>query len=276
MWTLGTEDFTIDLWARFNGLNGRDPFISHDEGGGCSNKWIFWYDAQGHRAPFGPALRFMHASRACGVLVDPVVYPWQPNVGQWYHLAVTRSGSDYRLFIDGALVITEHDANPIADPSAPLRIGRAEAFFLDGLVDEVAIFDRALSPAEVGEIHAAGAAGRCRVTPVTIDIKPGSFPNSINPRSGGVIPVAIMTTPTFDAADVVAATVRFGPSGTEAAPRHAALEDVDGDGRLDVILHFPTASAALPCGATSAMLTGQTSAGRSVQGVDSLRTVGCK
>ena len=91
-----------------------------------------------------------------------------------------------------------------------------------------------------------------------------------------MIPVAIMTTPTFDATDVVAATVRFGPSGTEAAPHHAALEDVDGDGRLDMILHFPTASAAIPCGATSAMLTGQTSAGQAVRGVDSVRTVGCK
>jgi hypothetical protein len=37
---------------------------------------------------------------------------------------------------------------------------------------------------------------------VPIDIKPGSFPNSINPQSKGVIPVAILTTDTFDATTV--------------------------------------------------------------------------
>jgi hypothetical protein len=33
-----------------------------------------------------------------------------------------------------------------------------------------------------------------RALPLTIDITPGSFPNSINPRSSGKIPVAILTT----------------------------------------------------------------------------------
>jgi concanavalin A-like lectin/glucanase superfamily protein len=276
LWMLGTEDFTILLWVRFNALNGRDPLIAHDEGGGCFAKWIFWHDVQGHRAPFGPALRFLHASPGCGILAEPVVYPWQPHPGQWYHVALTRSGSDYSLYVDGARVITERDANPIADPSAPLSIGRAETFFLNGLVDEVGMFDRALSPAEIQAIHAAGSAGTCRVTRVKIDIKPDGFPNSVNPRSAGVIPVAIITTPTFDATSVVASTVRFGPSGTEAAPKHSALEDVDGDGEVDMILHFPTASAAIVCGATSAMLTGRTSGGELFTGVDSLRTVGCK
>jgi hypothetical protein len=59
IWTLGTSDFTIDLWVKFNSLSGRDPFISHDDGGGEQNKWIFWYDVQGHDKLNGvPALRF--------------------------------------------------------------------------------------------------------------------------------------------------------------------------------------------------------------------------
>ena len=38
--------------------------------------------------------------------------------------------------------------------------------------------------------------------PVTIDIKPGKTPNSINPTSGQMIPVAVLTTDTFDATQV--------------------------------------------------------------------------
>ena len=49
---------------------------------------------------------------------------------------------------------------------------------------------------------------------VVIDIKPGSFPNSINPKNKGVIPVAILTTATFDATTVDPLSVTFGPHET--------------------------------------------------------------
>lgn len=47
---------------------------------------------------------------------------------------------------------------------------------------------------------------------VDIDIKPGSFPNTINPKSERVIPVAILTTDTFDATTVDPLSVKFGPN----------------------------------------------------------------
>jgi hypothetical protein len=72
---------------------------------------------------------------------------------------------------------------------------------------------------------------------VSIDIKPGSFPNSINTESKGVIPVAILTTDAFDATAVDSTTVFFAATGNEAAPVQFVLEDVDGDGNTDMILH---------------------------------------
>ena len=111
---------------------------------------------------------------------------------------------------------------------------------------------------------------------VLIDIKPGSFPNSINPRSRGVIPVAVLTTDTFDAADVDPDTVLFGKTGTEASPLHHTLEDVDSDGDLDLILHFRTQDTGIECRDTSASLNGETFNGKVIQGVDSVKTAGCK
>lgn len=113
-------------------------------------------------------------------------------------------------------------------------------------------------------------------TLISIDIKPGSFPNSINPKSKGVIPVAILTTETFDAATVDSTTVLFGPSGTEAAPVKSALQDVDGDGDIDMILHFNTQTTGIQCGDTSATLTGETLDGQMIKGSDDINTVGCK
>lgn len=115
-----------------------------------------------------------------------------------------------------------------------------------------------------------------QVLPVDIDVKPGSDPNSVNPRSPGVIPVAVLGTDTFDVASIDVTTIRFGPSGTEAAPHHSALEDVDGDGLTDLVLHFLTQASGIICGDDSVSLTGRTASGQTVEGSDSLRTVGCR
>lgn len=114
------------------------------------------------------------------------------------------------------------------------------------------------------------------IVTVTIDIKPGIFPNSISPRSRGKIPVAILTTGTFDATTVDPITVLFGRTGMEAAPVHAALEDVNGDGKLDLVLQFNTGATDISCGDTSAFLTGNTLGGQALKGSDSIRTMGCK
>lgn len=110
--------------------------------------------------------------------------------------------------------------------------------------------------------------------PVAIDIKPGSLPNSINPLARGVIPVAILTTPTLDATTIDPTSLKFGPNMT--TPVHFALEDVDNDGDLDMIVHFSTQESGIVCGATAASLTGQTNTGQAIKGSDSVRTVGCK
>ena len=121
------------------------------------------------------------------------------------------------------------------------------------------------------------------LTSVEIDIKPGSDPNSINPASKGVIPVAILTTSTaagesvdFDATTVDPETVWFGPEGDEASFVHYALEDVDDDGDIDMILHFRTLETGISSGDTEATLTGDTFGGIHIEGTDSVRTVGKK
>jgi hypothetical protein len=111
---------------------------------------------------------------------------------------------------------------------------------------------------------------------VIIDIKPGDGPNSINPGSKEKIPVAILTSDTFDATTVDPTTIRFGETGTEGAPIRSGLEDVDGDGDADMILHFNTQTTGIHCGDTSASLTGETFSGQMIEGADSIRTVGCR
>ena len=112
--------------------------------------------------------------------------------------------------------------------------------------------------------------------PIPIDIKPDTFPNRINPESKGKIAVAILTTDAFDASAVDPATVLFGATGEEAGPVHSAMEDVDGDGDTDMVLHFNTRETGITCGTASASLTGVMFAGPRITGSDSIETVGCK
>ncbi len=77
---------------------------------------------------------------------------------------------------------------------------------------------------------------------VEMDIKPGSFPNSINPKSEGRIPVAIFSNPSFDAPNRVDQTnLYFGRTGNEPSLDFCSgAEDVNGDGLLDLVCHFST------------------------------------
>jgi len=114
------------------------------------------------------------------------------------------------------------------------------------------------------------------VLEVAIDIKPDEFPNSINPRSREVIPVAILTTDTFDATTVDPLSITFGPNGAIEAHGRGHIEDVDGDGDDDLVLHFRIQETGIQCGDTSASLTGTTFSGFAIEGSDSIQTVGCK
>ena len=110
---------------------------------------------------------------------------------------------------------------------------------------------------------------------VRIDIKPGRFPNNIDLKSKGKVMVAILSNPSFDAAAVDPATVRFGATGTEAAPVQVTLANVDGDRDKDMILTFTTRGTGIQCGDTSASLTAKTVSGEFIMGTDSIKTVGC-
>jgi hypothetical protein len=104
---------------------------------------------------------------------------------------------------------------------------------------------------------------------VNIDIKPGSYPNSINLKSKGVIPVAILTSEDFDATTVDPDTVVFA----DASPVQYAVEDVDHDGDHDLILHFRTQETNIAPGDTEACLIGETYDGVSIAGCDSVKVI---
>jgi len=118
-----------------------------------------------------------------------------------------------------------------------------------------------------------------QVITVAIDIKPGSFPNSINPQSKSKIPVAILSSPTFAApSDVDDASLTFGRVGNEQSLAFCSPspQDVNGDGLLDLVCHFNTQQTGFQKGNTVGVLKGKTMDGIPFKGTDSVNIVPSK
>jgi hypothetical protein len=111
---------------------------------------------------------------------------------------------------------------------------------------------------------------------VGIDIKPGSTQNRINPKSRGIIPVAILTTSTFRAWTVDPLSVRFGNASVIKILKKGLVVDIDHDGDKDLVLLFKTQDTGIQCGDNSVPLTGKTYDGQAIEGSDLITTVGCK
>ena len=97
---------------------------------------------------------------------------------------------------------------------------------------------------------------------VDIITKPGSVtPTPINPSSKGKIPVAILSTASFDATSEIDRTsLTFGRTGDEAslASCGEGKDDVSGDGLPDLVCHCYTQIAGFQEGDTEAILKGVT------------------
>src|SRR5262249_36196748 len=91
-------------------------------------------------------------------------------LNQWTHVACTYDRQNLRAYVNGTQVASTAATQAIPVGSQNLGIGQDPGFTdrnFDGLIDEVEIFNRALSQAEIQSIVNAGNAGKCKpcVTP---------------------------------------------------------------------------------------------------------------
>lgn len=88
----------------------------------------------------------------------------------FHHVAATYDGNHVRVYVDGILEAEEPYSDGIGDNDEPVRIGFEPSTWLGaryfrGIIDEVGIYDRALSDAEIQAIYDAGSAGKCKTCP---------------------------------------------------------------------------------------------------------------
>src|SRR5262249_600897 len=91
----------------------------------------------------------------------------------WTHVAMTfdAASGQFTLYVNGRQVASATSPGVITATSRNVLIGREDSFLprpFNGLIDEVAIYSRALSASEIQGIYSAATLGKC---------KPGAPPN---------------------------------------------------------------------------------------------------
>ncbi len=105
-----------------------------------------------------------------------------------------------------------------------------------------------------------------------VDIVPGSKANKVTIGRGTVV-VALKSTSYLRADKLKTSSFRFGPK--QAPPVTSRIQDVDGDGRRDLVLTFTTSKTGLTCSTKQAALVGKTASGGRIEGRDKVVPTRC-
>jgi len=139
----GSDDLAMEVWVNFNDYSSVafQKFLGQDQGGN-----VYWAFQKG---PTLQELRFEYNDGGGSSSVATGTISWEN--GRWYHLAVTRSGNAWTLYRDGANIKTATLTDAVSNVAATLYIGTHSPSigFVNGTIDEVAIWNRTLSADEI-------------------------------------------------------------------------------------------------------------------------------
>ncbi len=132
-------DWTIGFW-----MTGPGTYIGQDIGPGETPKWFIDYG-------YGGNFYELHVNDYDADPREFLATSAQTAPRGWTHLALVRHGSALTFFVNGTSIDTLNYGGAIPDPAADLVFGDAEPCCqYAGAIDEVTIYNRALSATEVG------------------------------------------------------------------------------------------------------------------------------
>ena len=137
------DSFSVEAWVRRNSFGAPDYQAIASQG---ANAWLLAFNA-GNRLVLRQA--------KVGDLVSSTTTVTDTN---WHHVAVTKSGSSVHLYIDGVDRTGAVTNRTMQINTLPLSIGQSSGTsFWNGTLDEVALYDQALTASTIQAHRDAGA-----------------------------------------------------------------------------------------------------------------------
>jgi hypothetical protein len=123
----GTEDFSVEMWVRFNATSNALLYDTIPIGGAAGRFGGFALVLQdGQFNIFNDGFKGSPSVTA--------------STGQWYHIAFTRSAGLCRLFVDGQVDSSfTLSVNMTENVALVGRVGDAADYFLDGYIDDLRV-----------------------------------------------------------------------------------------------------------------------------------------
>lgn len=129
-----TGDISIAFWLRADNFSNEPDLITK---GGYTQAYSVWAISDGH-------IRF-------AINNDRLTSNTALSTSQWYHIAATRSGNSRKIYINGQLNASDTYAPAIGTTASNLIIS-STSYPFNGRIDDVRIYDHALSAAEVAQL----------------------------------------------------------------------------------------------------------------------------
>ena len=150
-----TAQLTLEAWVRPTSTKGARTVIAKEDGP------VYALRASG-------AGRRAGGSVVTGATVDVSGTRLQP--GTWQHVALTYDGALLGLYVDGQSVGSTAAAGSVTNGDGPLRIGGIAGQHFAGTLDDVRVYNRALSSAEIVADMALPVAGTPGNAPPSADV----------------------------------------------------------------------------------------------------------
>lgn len=135
-----SSGMTLEAWVRPSALGSSVRSVLTKERPGSFDYALYADNADNH-----PAANVFTSSALSAAAESPL------GLSTWTHLAQTWDGTTLKLYVDGAEVSSQPAPGTLVTSTGQLRIGGSNASgqFFSGLIDEVRIFDRPRTPAEL-------------------------------------------------------------------------------------------------------------------------------
>jgi hypothetical protein len=133
-WDFGTGDFTVEFWINFSSLT-NNAIVGKWGSGAGKYAWIVQRT--------GTNLIFYTGNN--GTLGTQFTFSWSPSTSTWYHVAITRSGTSLRAFVNGSQIgTTQTTSDSLTASGAFCCIGEnldfgGQSQFINGYVDDLRI-----------------------------------------------------------------------------------------------------------------------------------------